>query len=335
MAQGTSIAGIQGPPRARLLRRRIAPALRAVGETVLANGAMRRAALRLATARGRALVLIYHRVHPNGPAAHEIVPSLPSALAHQQIEALGELGDIVPLAELVRDLGTPQRRVKFSVTFDDDEPGHVRVALPLVRSLHISATFFLAGRAMHGMGPHWWVTLERLIVERGLREACRELGVTAASPRELASRCEGTPIVNRLDNASVATSDVQLDVAGIRALVAGDMEIGFHTVRHLVLPTLPARELEDALTHGRRELAEVVGAPICFLAYPHGQASVRVARAAQAAGYDAAFASGGRPVSAQADRFLLGRWEPGAVTVDEFVAGVALRLNRSAAVQRR
>ena len=113
------------------------------------------------------------------------------------------------------------------------------------------------------------------------------------------------------------------------------MSIGFHTVRHRVLSTLPPDELGEDLVRGRRELAEAAGTPLTLLAYPHGRVNAQVARAAQAAGYEAAFAAGGRPISARADRFLLGRWEPTAGGIDEFVAEVALRLNRAVAVPPR
>jgi hypothetical protein len=42
------------------------------------------------------------------------------------------------------------------------------------------------------------------------------------------------------------------------------------------------------------------------------------------------FTGGGHPITVQTDRFLLDRWEPGALGIDDFVAAVALRLNRPA-----
>lgn len=313
----------------RLLRGRPTNALRATGEAAMRNGALRRAALRLAAARGRALALVYHRIRSEGPAPHEIVRAMPSSLVRQQIAALGELGDIVTLADLARDAERPGTRVRFALSFDDDDVGHTRVALPLLRSLQVSATFFLSGRVLHGLGPYWWVTLEHLIAERGLTEVCQTLGVAASSPVELAARCEGTSLVNRIVGMA-QSQDVQPAAAEIRALIDGGMSIGFHTVRHLVLPTLSPEALGDELVRGRVELATAAGRPVALLAYPHGRAATREARAAREAGYHAAFTGGGHPITVQTDRFLLDRWEPGALGIDDFVAAVALRLNRPA-----
>jgi peptidoglycan/xylan/chitin deacetylase (PgdA/CDA1 family) len=161
------------------------------------------------------------------------------------------------------------------------------------------------------------------------------LGVLAASPRDLAAKCEGSVLAQRLGSAAIDRErSKQMTAADVVALIDGGMSVGFHTVTHPVLSDLTPAELDDALSRGRRELAQVCRTPVTLLAYPHGRANARVARAAEAAGYDAAFAAGGRPIGAHSNRFLLGRWEPGAVELDDFVAGVALRLNRAVAARR-
>ena len=223
--------------------------------------------------------------------------------------------------------------MRFAVSFDDDDPGHTLIALPLLRSLHVSATFFLSGRAMHGLGPYWWISLEQRIAEDGLPNVCRMLGVTADSPAELAARCEGTSLTDRLERGTPTSH--HMEIRDVRALVDAGMSVGFHTVGHRVLTMLSADELANELDRGRRALADAAGTPVTLLAYPHGRANARVALAARAAGYEAAFASGGRPISNGANRFLLGRWEPNTGGIDEFVAEVALRLNRSPVVPPR
>jgi peptidoglycan/xylan/chitin deacetylase (PgdA/CDA1 family) len=277
---------------------------------------------------------VYHRVRPEGAAPYEIAPAVSSSLFQQQIEALGELGEIVSLAELARGTDHSYGRVRFAVSIDDDDPAHTTIALPLLRSLNVPATFFLSGRAMHGLGPYWWVCLEQRIAERGLPNVCRMLGVTADSPAELAELCEGTRLTDHFETAA-APASLDMDANDVRALIDSGMSIGFHTLRHRVLSMLSADELADELIRGRAALADAAGTSITLLAYPHGRANARVARAAEAAGFEAAFAAGGRPIGAGADRFLLGRWAPNTRGIDEFVAEVALRLNRSAVVPPR
>ena len=296
---------------------------------------MRRAALRLAAWRGRGLVVVYHRVRTEGPLPHDVVPVVESSLVRRQIEALVELGDVVPLRQLIRDRGTRGNRARFALTFDDDDPAHVRVALPLLRALGVPATFFLSGRALHGLGPYWWVALERLVADRGIEAVARMLAVAASTPRELAARREGTPLAQELVRISADPhGDAAMVPADVRSLADAGMTIGFHTLTHPVLPLLPPDEMSEALVRGRRELEEACGRPVELLAYPHARSDDRVARAAKAAGYEAAFVAGGRPIGAGSNLFELGRWEPGALGIDDFVAGIAVRLNRVDAWRR-
>ena len=72
-----------------------------------------------------------------------------------------------------------------------------------------------------------------------------------------------------------------------RELERKGWEIGSHTVRHPVLPDLGEEALRRELQDSRAAIVDALGA--CrTLAYPFGRANERVARAAAAAGYDAA-----------------------------------------------
>jgi peptidoglycan/xylan/chitin deacetylase (PgdA/CDA1 family) len=305
---------------------RIGPPLSAAGSRVLRHTALRQVALGIARMRARSIVLVYHRLGPDGRAAHEVVPSLRTDLFRRQLEALGNIGDIVPLAELLQPPESV-KRTRFAITFDDDEPSHVRHALPVLQALGVQATFFLSGRALHGLPPYWWMVLEQAVVETGLPAVCREVGIVADTAKHLAAQLEGSPLVDRVAGLVQPNGDVLLSTEGIEALVGGGMTIGFHTLRHPVLTTLDDVALERALREGLAELSTAAGAPVNLLAYPHGRASTRVAIAARTAAFRAAFRSGRRPMRHDTDAFLLGRWEPGALEPDELIAHVALRLN--------
>lgn len=43
----------------------------------------------------------------------------------------------------------------------------------------MTATFFLCGRSLHGLGPAWFEVLDRLVQLRGLQETSRLLGIAA------------------------------------------------------------------------------------------------------------------------------------------------------------
>jgi peptidoglycan/xylan/chitin deacetylase (PgdA/CDA1 family) len=301
----------------------------------------RRAALRLARARGRALVLVYHRVAPDGPAPHEVVRSLPSALFERQLRTLRQIGDIVPLSHLPAALArgnSDGNGPYFAITFDDDHPGHRQHALAMLDAVGAHATFFLSGRAIHGLGPYWWSLIEESIRLRGIETTTRALGLTGTTPSDLAIALQGSTLIDELprrlgvdgSHQAPAPPIPPMPTEDIAALTGAGMTVGFHTLHHPVLTTLSAAALESALTEGREALAAAAGAPVDLLAYPHGLANAEVAAAAERAGFRAAYATGGRPIGAESDDFLLGRWDPGELEGEAFAAAVALRLLRPA-----
>lgn len=311
--------------------------LRSVAVQVLRGAMPRRAAFSLAALRGRALILVYHRVSaetagddlPSG----SIVPVVTTALLRQHLEALSRVGDFLPLADIATDAGLDpsQRstRIRFAVTFDDDETSHTAHAAPMLRSMGIPATFFLSGRVLNALGAPWWTRLEARIASQGLSRTAAELGVTAQSPGELAGRCEGTPLTDRID-AEMPPPDPGsvLSREGIATLAAMQgMTIGFHTLRHPVLTRLDDPALDRALTEGRAALEAICGQRIDQFAYPHGKFDQRTAERVERAGFRLACGSGQRPVTVNADRFSLSRWEPGPMNVEDLMAHTAMRLS--------
>jgi peptidoglycan/xylan/chitin deacetylase (PgdA/CDA1 family) len=279
--------------------------------------------LRAAAARGRGLVLCYHRVTPHRSPTDTIDPLHPDLFA-QQLETLKKAGDVLPIASLMQ--WRSSRRPAFAVTFDDDDTAHVTHALPILRALNIPAAFFLSGRSLHGFGAYWWTQLQQAVDEDGLDATCRRLARTARTVRELARQCRANGGMQEL---STRTTPRMMQPSEIQQLADAGMTIGFHTVRHPALTLLDDRDLAHALVDGRDALASAARTPVDFFAYPYGLADRRVADAAERAGYRAAFALGDGPMTQRDDRFLLARWQPGALSGIDLVSEAALRLNRT------
>jgi peptidoglycan/xylan/chitin deacetylase (PgdA/CDA1 family) len=310
---------------------RLVTQFKSAGRKALRHPLARAAAIRVAARRGHGLVLVYHRVRDDGDVPrNEVVPSLGRSRLRAQLEALGDLGDVVDLPQLLES-PAGRNRPRFALTFDDDYPHHTAHALPVLRDVGVPGTFFLSGRVLHGLGPYWWERLEALIAVRGLAEAGRALEIPGDNPQVLAAACETSAHARaRLEAIAPRPVEDPLNVDGISALVAAGMTLGFHTLEHPLLMDLDGHQLAAALTTGRRQLAAVAGRPLTLFAYPHGKADQRVARAVHAASYAAAWTGWPQPFRVGGDRFLLGRWEPGPLEVDSFVAAVAVRLNRAA-----
>ena len=314
------------------------PLARRVATTLLRSSVVNRAARVLARARGHRLVLVYHRVGPPAPTGCEIVPSVPVDVFRMQLQALGEIYDLVTLDEVLREdrphEAASRKRAAVAVTFDDDLPSHAEHVLPVLRELGVPAAFFLSGRALHGLGPYWFQQLEAILIAYGERRAAALLHLPEVGARELARElvlaCEADADLRRRVNdvAAELASPGILDRDAIAALAAGGMTIGFHTVEHDVLPALTGAALDNAVSRGRKDLSAVAGAPVNYFAYPHGKADTRSATAVRRAGFNAAFTGLPQPVRDGDDRHRLGRWEPGPLGVDDLLVNIAVRLHR-------
>jgi peptidoglycan/xylan/chitin deacetylase (PgdA/CDA1 family) len=299
------------------VRRRLA-AVRAAARDVRRRGDVREARAAI-EASGARVALVLHRVAPRDLPKYEIVPTLPPSLFRRQLEALGELGRFVPLDDLTRATASADARPRFALTFDDDLGTHAHEALSVLKDLGLSATFFLSGRSLHGLGGYWFERLEALIAERGLERSAAALGVPAATDMELAHRCEAHERALGWIERHAPAVGCSLDAAGIRALVENGMAIGFHTLHHRVLPTLDDATLREAVVLGRDELASLVGMPLTSFAYPHGKANRRVVEQVRREGFTEAWTTSPSVFGSDDDAFLRGRWDPLPVSVDHMV----------------
>jgi peptidoglycan/xylan/chitin deacetylase (PgdA/CDA1 family) len=145
------------------------------------------------------------------------------------------------------------------VSFDDGFAS-VRNALPVLERLSIPATVFVCSAYAHDGG------LFRI------RELEKE---SAARPEELRT----------------------MDWAELRRLADRGIEIGAHTVSHPHLARLTSAELQRELRESKERIETEIGRPCLHLAYPYGEHSADIRRAAEAAGFAAAFGQDPRPAT--------------------------------------
>lgn len=118
-------------------------------------------------------------------------------------------------------------------------------------------------------------------------------------------------------------ADAGLRRVDVRTLTEAGCTVGFHTIRHDLLPSLSDDELASALRNGRADLEAVAGGDLELIGYPYGKADERVAAAARAAGFTLGFTTTRGTVTAEADPMLLPRTVP-----DLTAHGLAERLAR-------
>lgn len=311
--RSTRLATLRGP-------------VRLAAGTALRVPAVERLALRGASRRQRGIALVWHRVAPAGAQPHEVVPTVATETFERQLDLIAELGEVVPLAQLEQPAELD--RPRFALTFDDDDPGHVRFTLPVLAARGLPATFFLSGRWRYAGGPYWWEVLEDAIRREGVSAVARRYGLSSQlTPMRLAEALAGTAAARHLADEGHRREGPTMQAADAAALVKAGMEIGFHTVDHPVLPLLTTDALHDALDRGRSELSTELGTPVLRLAYPHGRADRRVARIAATLGYTSGWTTKKIVGAPGDDHMLRGRWDVSSLPL----AAIRVRLLRALA----
>ena len=98
-----------------------------------------------------------------------------------------------------------------------------------------------------------------------------------------------------------------MDAAQLRAWVAGGQEVGAHTRNHVDLRALPAAAAREEIAGCRRDLEDVLGAPVRHFCYPYGHYAPEHAAMAREAGYETATTTQRARVAAHDDLFALPR----------------------------
>lgn len=263
-------------------------------------------------------ILAYHRVWDIGdeaafPFDPELVSASRAAFAWQ-MEYLRDRHHPITFETLLNVMDgreeLPPRPV--IVTFDDGYDDNYLNAFPVLRSLEMPATIFVATGYVGSGKPFWFDLVAHLLYHApagvldvpGLDPGLA-LGPDADSRRAAASRLVGAlkRVSNRqrleiLDwlerryagvmNPGEFRLSRPLDWNQIREMSAAGIEFGSHTVSHPILSRLDDAELACELADSRRRLEQELGRPAPVLAYPVGgpeEFNDKVVRAAENAGY--------------------------------------------------
>ena len=274
-------------------------------------------------------MLVYHRVGGRtGDPARELVPSHGTSLFDSQLGHLGARYRLVTEAGLLEAVMRRPRGGRFpvAVTFDDDLWSDVAVAMPLLRRHGAPATFFVCGASLERPSSFWWERLQAAVAvgvvdDEWLRQIAER--APATTPATLTDIHRAERAIESMSVEERERTDAHLRTlvgdatvtAGLRAeeletLARGGFDIGFHTLRHHRLPTLSATALAEAMVEGREQIERITGAPLRSIAYPHGRADHRVARAAREAGFERGFTTVAAPITPDTDPTLIGRYEP-------------------------
>jgi peptidoglycan/xylan/chitin deacetylase (PgdA/CDA1 family) len=208
---------------------------------------------------GEAVILCYHSIAASGPEWTSVHPDT----FERQLAMLRRAGYAGVGQDALADLaaGRAPRRRAALLTFDDGYRDTYSEALPRLRSYGFRALIFILPPYVDGASAFDWP--------------------------EVRDRLAAHPDVMR-----------SLSWGEVEALAEAGCEFGSHGLRHAHLPELSDAELREELWESRRMIKERLGRCDAF-AYPFGEWSPRVARAAADAGFSWAFSLplGGQPLT--------------------------------------
>ena len=236
-------------------------------------------------------ILIYHRVQAR---PDPLFPGeVDRALFERQLRLLKRFYTVLPLPvalQRLQDGSLPQRAA--CITFDDGYADNAEHALPLLQQYGLHATFFIATGYLNG-GQMW---NDRVI--DAVREApgatldLRDLGLDCLPLASLAQRRAAiehvlgklkylpfeqrqrlaVDIRRRAGGAMRTMAPAMLTTFQLQRLHAAGMGIGAHTVSHPILAALSDRAARNDIANGKRELEQLLQAPVSLFAYPNGKA---------------------------------------------------------------
>lgn len=274
-------------------------------------------------------ILLYHRVLPEPDPLRPYDPTLREFIG--QMRVLKRFFQPIALGEGVRRLregDLPARSV--AVTFDDGYRDNLTGAAPVLASLGVPATVFVApgfsdGRTM------WNDQIIEAI--RRLPDAELDLEDVGLGVRTLghgAERYDGLMALLRdvkylepaaRDEAVAVISDrcgyrgedgPMLTETEIRTLHRRGITIGAHTVNHPILSRTDTETARHEIQGSKQALEQIIDAPVTLFAYPNGKPgedyTARDIALAEAAGFDFAFSTRGGLATGDAPRFEMPRF---------------------------
>lgn len=286
-------------------------------------------------------ILVYQRVLA---APDPLFPEwLDARRFEQHLRQLTRWFHVLPLAQAVQRLqqrALPARTA--CITFDDGYAESAEVALPLLQRHGASATFFVASAFLDG-GCLWNDAVielvrnapgERLNLARSgfgsydigcpvRRRAVIDMLLAALRVLPPDERLARVRAMARKVTPTMLASDQLL------ALHRAGMEIGAHGATHTALSLLSNADARADIAACRRDLEDVIQAPVRLFAYPGGHPGhdfeARHANMLRAQGFEAAVGVAAGAARPGADPFALPRLTPG----ERGSRGFLLRLARN------
>lgn len=275
----------------------------------------------LQSLRGKVVILMYHRVVTTEELSRQFIQPgmyVTAKTFEHHVRFLQEHFVVLSLNELLdmwrQDTWSPDRRYAV-ITFDDGWLDNYVHAFPILRRYEAPATIFLATGYIGTTRWFWpeqvgWLCQrlsETSAVQR--KEICERMRRQVSWFANIAEPTMGgrsevvvdfckTLDVERIEwwicemteHLGVKMPDERLLMNWVeaRAMSAGKITFGAHSVNHKILTKLPKEEVEAEVSNSMRALREQLLEPIPVFCYPNGNYSSEIMQCVKYAGYQAA-----------------------------------------------
>lgn len=285
-----------------------------------------------------AVVLMYHEVAPDEldieawtvVRLNDLKRQLAYVASHYDVVSMDEAGQ--RLAG-----GVASGRPCAVLTFDDGHKGNLEVLLPLIESLGLPVTIYIASGHIESQRLYWFDRIVNALQTRapidldltrfrGLRRyhlnnarGARNWVHYQQLLQDVKS-LDPTACETVADEIAVELSGVGRDGGRLRPLAAADVtelarsrlvEIGGHTHCHTLQPLLSRTDRLASLERNRTLLERWTGRAVNHFAYPSGAHDEQVTRDVRDSGYRTAVTTAEGIWSAAADPFLIPRFGVG------------------------
>lgn len=284
--------------------------------------------------RGKLSILIFHRVLP---AQDPLFPGEVDRARFGRICSwLREWFNVLPLEgayERLVEGALPARAL--AITFDDGYRDNAEIAMPVLQSHGLTATFFVATGYL-GDGCMWndkiieavrhtrreHVDTGDLMAGDNERLSLSSIEARRAAIANLLRRAKYLAPTERARVADAAVRqlavetprDLMMQASQVRDLRAGGMDVGAHTVSHPILARCERSQALTELRDSKTALEGLLQEPVCTLAYPNGvpgdDVSEREPLLAREAGYRLAVTTRWGYTTAASDPYMLPRFSP-------------------------
>lgn len=201
----------------------------------------------------------------------------------------------------IRGVGSIPERAVW-ITFDDGWEDNIENVIPIIIKYDIPVTFFISTDPVENGGVFWWSYVRKfgkLLASDNTIQRMRHL---KENQREAIVKQLETRFAEQLPREAMTINEVR-SIAQLP-----QVEIGCHTVHHVMMSQCTDQQLEDEIRTSKEKLERWINRPVRYFAYPEGDYNYHVRELIQRYGFEIAATTENRMVTKEENPLALPRF---------------------------